>query len=616
MIHTSIVVFGATPAGICAAIAAAREGRTVSLVEPGYRIGGMMSGGLGATDMANTLTVGGLAAEFFKAVYDFYVWTYGRTSAQVKDCQGGYRFEPAVAEVVFEAMIEACPTLTLYAEQGSIVSSDTVESAIASIEMASGNAFSGTVFIDASYEGDLLVPAGCAFTFGREAQADFMESLAGVRPSGACSVLDTIGNGDNKVQACTYRLCASQAEDRIRWTMPEGYDASAYDFLSEVFAHAAPERVFSLANVATFAKIPNGKADVNNGDGIALNWGFPLGTDEERHTIAEAQKNYQMGLMWYLSTDERVPQAIRDGANSWGLAVDEFTESGGWPFQLYIRECVRLRGAYVLSQNDLTTNTVKHDAIHVGSYPIDSHHVQRVINDAGHFQAEGNVNFVVPPFAVPYRCITPKESDCVNLLVPVCISATHIAYGSLRMEPDYMAMGQAAGIAASLTCAQSYKCVQRVSTATLRLKLAATGVMLSPEQVLKTLPAVDDKDRRAVRVGVWKESSATPGFIGPCYLHDLNEGKGEKSVTYKHAIPKAGIYEARVYFAACANRATNVPVTVDGELCIVNQRAPNTNGYAVAIRKEFQPGIHYIVISTEETDGYVIADATRFVEVV
>ena len=625
-----VVVYGATPAGIMAAIAARRENRSVVLLEPGQRIGGMITGGLGATDVVNTATIGGLSREFFTGVYNAYITAYGASSPQVKDCAGGFRFEPHVASQILQRMLDTAGISPSFGERSSGINK--TGAVITSLSTESGKTYTAKVFIDATYEGDLMALAGVSFALGREGGSEFGESLAGVYTQGGnqwplpisgldananllpeiqASALDPLGTGDAKLQAYNFRLCLTQTRP-VPWPRPLGYDATRYELLRRFLA-AKPG--LQLKDLVRLNLLPNGKVDANSSgpmstDHIGSSWAYPEASESQRGLIWQDHRAYIQGFFYFLAQDLAVPSALQAEVNSWGLAPDEFLDTGSWPSQLYVREARRLRGACVLKQADLQSSPDKPDAVAVGSYPIDSHHVERVLLADGSVCNEGDLSVAVKPYAIPYGILTPRTPECSNLLVPVAASATHVAYGSLRVEPTFMMLGQAAGLAASLAVLRGQP-VQDIDVSLLRSKLASTGIILSPEQAVR--PAAVD-DAAAAKVGAWTASAALPGFIGPGYLHDGNTGKGLKSVTFQGHLAAAGNYDVLFYYTACANRATNVPVTVSGHLVTVNERALPPLGQAINLGTFALPANPVVVIQNAGTNGYVVVDAVQFIQ--
>ncbi len=491
---SDVIVYGGTSAAVTAAVEVAQSGQTVILVSPDTHLGGLTSNGLGFTDTGNKETIGGLAREFYHRVYMHYndssAWKwqkhaeYGNKGQGIPAIDGENRtmwiFEPHVAEQIFENFI-AENKIQVYRNEWLDRKSGVVMSGgkIISIKTLSGKVFAGKMFIDATYEGDLMAAAGVSYHIGRESCSEYGETYNGVQAnvfhhdhyfkenvdpykipgkpeSGllyGISVERIAPNctGDNKIQAYCFRLCMSNHPDnRMPFPKPENYNPENYELLGRVF-DAGWREWFNK-----FDLIPNRKTDTNNhgpfsSDFIGMNYDYPEASYERRKEIIKEHEDYQKGLLYYVANDPRVPQEIRDKMDKWGLTKDEFTDNGNWPHQLYIREARRMIGEYVTSENDVLAKREVPEPVGMGSYAMDSHNVQRYVTSEGFVQNEGDIG--VPPnapYGISYRSVIPKKEECTNLLVPVCVSASHIAYGSIRMEPVFMILGQSAAAAACL----------------------------------------------------------------------------------------------------------------------------------------------------------------------
>lgn len=496
-----VVVYGATASGVMAAISAARQGMKVALVEPGNHVGGMVSGGLGYTDYGRKYLIGGQALEFFRRAGE----AYGEEVA--------WRFEPHVAETVLKHWLEQAGVRVFFGRQ--VVSARKEGAEIRAMETDDGAVFTAYVFIDASYEGDLMARAGVAYTVGREGRSRYGESLAG-RQQYSASHQFTVpvpaydesnrllpllsqpdqgnpGDGDRKVQAYNYRLCMTDnRENQVPFPRPAGYDPKRYELLKRYLALKGAN--FKLNNLMYLGELPNGKTDTNNAgpistDFIGGNWDYPEADYARREQIKEEHKRYIQGFLYFLANDPSVPATLQADTRKWGLAKDEFTDTGNWPHQIYVREARRMIGSYVMTQADLQTERFKEDSIGMGSYNSDSHHVQRYATPEGTVLNEGGMEVPVQPYQIPYRSITPKEAECRNLLVPVCLSASHVAFSSLRMEPQFMIMGEAAGLAASLAVRAS-SAVQGIDLSQLQSLLRARQQVLglADANLLRTTP--------------------------------------------------------------------------------------------------------------------------------
>ena len=518
-----LVIYGGTSSGIAAAIQTKRMNKTVVLLEPGFRIGGLTTGGLGQTDIGNKQVIGGIAREFYEGIKSYYDdpdnWIFqtpeeyqdgGQTRTE-KGESAMWTFEPSAALKVFEDMISShditvVKNQKLDRSQGVQKDGDR----ILSITMLSGETYAGRIFMDATYEGDLMAAAGISYTIGRESNDTYDETLNGVHTrltdttmtgypshnqinhnfvdgvdpyiepgnpaSGLLPYIDPNGPGsygsdDERVQAYCFRMCLTDHPDnRIPFSKPENYSELNYELLLRNYE--AGENGFPWIN----SKMPNRKTDTNNRTGfstdfIGQNYNYPNSSYEERERIIENHRYYQQGLMWTLANHERIPEHIRNEVARWGTCKDEFAREDGWQEQLYIREARRMIGAHVMTQYHCEGLEVVEDPIGMAAYGMDSHHTQRYIDQNGWVKNEGNVEArVQAPYPISYRSITPQPEECLNLLVPVCLSASHIAFGSIRMEPVFMVLGQSAGTAACLAVDESTS-IQEVDYAQLRQKL-------------------------------------------------------------------------------------------------------------------------------------------------
>jgi hypothetical protein len=500
-----VVVYGATASGVIAAVAAAREGKSVILLDPARHVGGMVSGGLGATDTGKRGAIGGYSREFFDHIREHYAKTYGPTSPQLKACADGFHFEPHVAAATFAAMLRAAKIEPRLDQPLAAVVKDGAR--IVALKTTGGDEFAGKVFIDASYEGDLMAKAGVKYHLGREGREQYGETLAGVQahspahqwpvkvnaldgpgkplPFVSAGPIEAAGTGDRKVQAYNFRLCMTRvAANRVPWPKPANYDPARYELLVRYLAAKTGLKVGNLCNPVG---MPSGKTDTNNNgpfstDHIGANFDYPEGDAATRQRIGQDHVDYTQGFFYFLAHDPRVPAALQTEVNTWGLAKDEFTDNANWPPQLYVRESRRMIGAYVMTQADFADNRTKPETVGLGSYNSDSHHVQRVATADGSALNEGDFQVPVKPYAIPYRSLTPKPEECSNLLVPVCCSASHVAYGTIRMEPVYMILGQASGVAAAMAF-DGDGTVQHVSVERLQAKLREQKAMLDPNAV-------------------------------------------------------------------------------------------------------------------------------------
>jgi hypothetical protein len=658
-----IVIYGGTSAGIAAAIQSARMGRSVIVIEPGQHLGGLTSGGLGWTDSGRKNAIGGVSREFYQLVKKHYddpnSWPHGKREAydryRAKD-DAMWTFEPKVAEAIYERMLQKAGVDVVKGERlirKSGVLSD--NRTIVSITTESRNVYLGRMFIDATYEGDLLAAAGVSFSVGREANSEYGETINGVQKrlnnhkhrfvvdvdpyvvagERASGVLPGVhhkgigkdGEGDHRIQAYCFRMCMSNvAENRVPFPKPDGYDEKEYELLLRNF-EAGDLRLPLKPDM-----MPNGKTDTNNNcavstDYIGMNYDYPLASYADREAIIHRHEVYQKGLMWTLANHPRVPESIRKQMSVWGLAKDEFVDNGNWPHQMYIREARRMKSDYVMTELDCRRVRKCEDSVGLGSYNMDSHNCQRYVTPDGFVQNEGDVQESPGgPYMISYRSIVPKKGEADNLLVPVCISASHIAYGSIRMEPVFMVLGQSAATAASIAM-QNGQRVQDVDYVSLRKRLLADGQSLdlppeaAPKLVVKAalLEGVVIDDADAEKIGGWSPSTSVPSYVERAYLHDGNDAKGSMQVRFSTEL-KPGTFDIRVAYAPNPNRATNVPVTVtvgrEVHRFTLNQKVkPKIDGLFTSIGQLHLAGKVTVEISNAKTNGYVIADAVQFVSV-
>jgi hypothetical protein len=514
-LEADVVIYGGTSAAITAAVQVSRMKKSVVVVSPDKHLGGLSSGGLGFTDTGNKSVIGGLAREFYHRVYLHYqqpsAWNWQEQSAYGNKGQGTpamdgaertmWIFEPHVAEQIFEDLVKE-HNIRIYREEWLDRGKDGVTKnggRITAFRTLSGKTFRGKMFIDATYEGDLMAAAGVSYRVGREANSEYNETWNGVQtdvfhhghyfkqpisaykvPGDASSGLLPLisdqppgakGSGDKRIQAYCFRMCLTDLPaNRVPFVRPDGYDSTQYELLLRVFT-AGWEEAFNK-----YDPIPNHKTDVNNHgpfstDYIGMNYDYPDGSYEKRKEIIAAHTVYQRGLLYFMATDTRVPDNIRAHMNKWGLSRDEFKDNGNWPHQLYIREARRMAGQETMTEHEVLGKKAVPHPIGMGSYTLDSHNTQRYVKEDGTVQNEGDIGVkVAEPYRISYGSIVPKKSECENLLVPVCISCTHIAYGSIRMEPVFMILGQSAA-AAAIQAIDKKKAVQDISYEQLKVQL-------------------------------------------------------------------------------------------------------------------------------------------------
>jgi len=520
-----VIIYGGTAAAVTAAVQLTKMGRSVIIVSPDMHLGGLTASGLGYTDTGNKEVIGGLSREFYQRVYNYYMnpetwkWQlkedYGNKGQGTPAIDGEARtmwiFEPHIAEQVFEDFaseyeLEIYRDEWLDRENGVNV----LDGKIKSITTHSGHSFEGTVFIDATYEGDLMASAGVSYHVGREANSLYNEEWNGIQvgvlhhghhfgemkispyvlpddpSSGVLPRISTVdpgirGEGDQRLQAYCFRTCLTKVEsNQVPFQRPEGYDSTHYELLVRIL-DAGWNQVFNK-----FDAIPNSKTDVNNHgpfsfDNIGMNYDYPEASYKRRYEIIKEHEFYQKGLLYFLSNDPRIPQEIREEMKQWGLARDEFLDNGHWPHQIYVREARRMIGEFVMTENEIQGKSPVDRSIGMGSYTMDSHNTQRYITPEGYVQNEGDIG-VHPhqPYLIDLGTVLPKKEECKNLLVPVAVSSSHIAFGSIRMEPVFMILGQSAGTVASLAITTDRK-VQDIPYDEIKAILEEDGQVLSQQ---------------------------------------------------------------------------------------------------------------------------------------
>ena len=657
-----IVVYGGNASGAAAAVQASRMGKTVVLIEPGRHIGGLTSGGLGWTDSGDKRVIGGISREFYQRVKKHYdeptSWVHQKRETYPfyrKDEDSMWAFEPKVAEQILRDMLKDAKVEVVFGERLDRAKGVKLDGKrIASITTESGKTFTGKMFIDATYEGDLMAAAGVTYTVGREANTRYDETINGVakkwnthghrftakvdpyvKPGDPKSGLlfgieekpmPADGEADKRMQAYCFRMCMSDvATNRVPFEKPADYDEAKYELLFRNF-EAGDLRVPMKPD-----RMPNGKTDTNNNyafstDFIGQNYAYPEATYAEREKIIAAHLTYQKGLMWALQSHKRVPEKVREQMAKWGLAKDEFTDTGYWPHQIYVREARRLVGDYVVTEGDCRRKRDTPMSVGMGSYNMDSHNCARYVTADGFVQNEGDVQASPGgPYHISYKSIVPKSGECPNLFVPVCLSSSHIAYGSIRMEPVFMVLGQSSATAACIAIDEKID-VKKVDYEVLKKRLIADKQVLefaAPPSVggvdPKKLAGVVVDDAEAEIKGFESVSSAIGPFVGTGYRHDGNKDQGKQSAKFVPDLPAAGKYEVRVAYSANANRATNVKVSVahaggTAEKKIDQKKKPPIDGLWVSLGTfEFAKGkTGSVTISNDGADGFVILDAVQW----
>jgi hypothetical protein len=640
-------------------------GKSVVLIEPGKHLGGLTSGGLGWTDSGNKAVIGGFAREYYQRLKKHYdrpeAWKY-----QKPENYQFYRpqevaiwtFEPHVAERTYDEYVKEHKIPVVREERldrapGKGVKKDGQR--ITAIVMESGKSFGGKMFIDATYEGDLMAAAGVSYAVGREPNSKYDETLNGVarahnthlhrfvvkvdpyvKPgdpnSGLLHGIDPgpypkEGEGDDRLQAYCFRMCMSEIPaNRVPFPRPEGYDEAKYELLFRNFEAGDMRLPLKID------RMPNGKTDTNNNcavstDYIGQNYKYPEASYAEREKIIKEHEVYQKGLMWSLANHKRVPEKIREQVSRWGLPKDEFTDNGGWPHQIYVREARRMVSDHVMTEQDCRRKRVTPQPVGMGSYNMDSHNCMRWVTPEGVVQNEGDVQ-VSPggPYMVSYLSIVPKKGECANLLVPVCVASSHIAYGSIRMEPVFMVLGQSAATAAVQAIDDGVD-VQKVDYEKLKKRLLEDKQVLefsgpSRQSAIdsKKLPGVVVDDEAAERKGFEGRSTVATPFVDGGYRHDGGTDQGKQSAKFTPDLPTAGEYEVRLAYTTSGNRAMNVPVTVvhaggTKEIKVNQRKPPTTGGAFVSLGVfRFEKGkVGSVEVSNRGADGHVVIDAVQWV---
>lgn len=685
LVSADVIVYGGTSAGIAAAVTVARIGHSVIVVSPDVHLGGLSSSGLGWTDSGNKVVIGGMAREFYGRIFEHYeeddAWTwqaredYGNRGQGTPAIDGAARtmwiFEPHAAEETFEAWVHEHSLRVdrnawLDRSEGGV----TFEGHnITSFRTLGGTTYRGSIFIDATYEGDLMAAAGVSYHVGREANSTYGETYNGVQSrlrhghhfdevdepvdpyavpgdpsSGLIAKISAeppgeAGSADHRIQAYCFRLCLTDhPKNRVPFARPAGYDPQDYELMARVFEGGWRR------TIPPSSPVPNRKTDTNNKgpmstDNIGANYGYPEGSYEERRAIVAEHERYQKGWLYFLKTSPRVPEETRAQMTTWGLAGDEFVDNENWPYHIYVREARRMVSDFVLTEKHVMGREPTPSSVGMGSYTMDSHNTQRYVTEAGTVANEGDVEVPTPgPYAIPYGALVPKRDECQNLLVPVCISSSHIAFGSARMEPVFMILGESAAVAACLAM-EGDSAVQDVDYGALSKALVQRGQILEiPPRVQDDLDARRNAEReRSVSLeqlggqviddldadlsGPWQLSTSSARFVGPGYHHDGDRRDGLLTATYQATVQTAGKYEVRLAFPYASNRATNARVTIardglDDLILRVNQReVPAIDSLCVSLGTFAlgAGGTLTVTLSNEGADGYVVADALHIV---
>lgn len=641
VIQTDICIYGGTSAGVISAVSADRLGKKTLIIEPSNHLGGLSVGGLGETDIGNKYAVTGISRDFYRELGKYY----GEFEM--------WKFEPHVAENLFLNYLSKTKAEII---KGYLLKSVTkVNARIEEIEIvkigdknAESIVIKANMFIDATYEGDLLAKAGVSFTLGRESNSTYNETINGVqlkenhqfpdninpyiRPNDPNSgyvygvsnnMLLPNGTGDKLMQAYNYRLCLTKNKDnQLPIIAPTDYEPSKYELLRRLFAKRNEQKwTHLLKSYLIINEMPNGKTDINNmgpfsTDLIGGNYNYIESDYDTRKKIEIEHANYIKGLLYFLANDSSVPDELSAQMRKWGYAKDEFTDNGGFPHQIYVREGRRMIGEYVMTEKNCVGKEKVADGIGLAAYTMDSHNCQRIVVN-GMVKNEGDVQIGgFPPYPISYRSIVPKRNECTNLLVPVCLSASHIAYGSIRMEPVFMVLAQTVAVAASM--AIDRKCdVQKINVTELQTLLLKNPLLngTKPEVL------VDNSDLKQVKIaGNWEISKQKHASYKMDYLLTQSNGNSTESVTFFPKLVHAGMYE--VYFY-CPEKPTNSPewaesVTVkifDGKTAknlTVNQKIHSHHWVKLGEFNLASNKKPYVEVVADKT-GVAIADAFIFV---
>ncbi|SKD09079.1 FAD dependent oxidoreductase [Chitinophaga ginsengisegetis] len=641
-----ICVYGGTSAGVIAAYTAKMLGKSVLLIEPGKHVGGLSAGGLGYTDIGNKYAVTGLGLNFYRRTGSYY----GKFESWI--------FEPHVAENIFLQYLRSANVPVLYENRLTAVKKEKGFIKEITVEY-NGNPHTNTLiraklFIDCSYEGDLMAKAGVSYVVGREANSVYRETFNGVQvkesqtpqrgnqiPDGidpykipgdstsgllwgiSNASLPPTGSGDNKVQAYNFRIClTNDPANRIPITRPARYDSTKYELLLR-YISKLPNA--SVRDFMKFDRMPNHKTDINNNGGfstdmIGMNYDYPDGDANTRRQIIQAHEDYDKGLLYFLSQDPRVPASMHQFMAEWGYPADEYPDNGHWSPQLYIREARRMTGEYIMTQANCQGKTTVNDGIAMAAYGMDSHNTQRLVIN-GMAKNEGDVQRgVAGPYPISYRAITPKARDCKNLLVPVCLSASHIAYGSIRMEPVFMVLAQSAATAA-VVAINGNKAVQDIPVDKVQQMLKdnplADG---STPEIL-----VDNADStHVVKTGAWQLQKGE--HYGPdAYINRAGSDGAAATVRFIPQVKEPGDYQVYTYVSA-----REKGISAKTSITVFNGTASEVQLETAGIAVQGQTGGEWLPLGTyqfrEGTGGYVefsnkgangaiVADAVVFVPV-
>ncbi|MEO5977039.1 MAG: FAD-dependent oxidoreductase [Chryseolinea sp.] len=630
-----VCVYGGSSAGVIAAYTAKMHGKSVILIEPGKHLGGLTTGGLGYTDIGNKYAVSGISRDFYRKIGKHY----GRFEQWI--------FEPHVAEDIFKEYVKKSSLDVLYDYRLTIVKKEGLNIREITIEQSSdpqstsNKTIRAKIFMDCTYEGDLMAKAGVSYKVGREANADYHETYNGVQlrdkhqfldgidpykipgnPSSGLlwgispEVLSVQGSGDSKVQTYNFRVClTSDPANAIPITQPDGYDSTRYELLIRML-QKEPNRPFNM--IMKPDMMPNNKTDINNNgpfstDMIGMNYNYPEAGYAERARITKEHENYVKGFLYFIGHSRRMPERFRSEMLRLGYPRDEYQDNHNWSPQMYVREARRMIGAYVMTQANCEGKERVEDAVGMAAYTMDSHNTSRIVIN-GMVKNEGDVQIGgFPPYPIAYRSLIPKASECTNLYVPICLSATHIAYGSIRMEPVFMVLAQSSAVAA-------VQAIDRmISVQDVDVKAVQAAIQKDPladHSIAEIL--IDNDDASVTKTGNWQKEGK--GSYGPSLFKSAD---ASSVVSFKPKIVTMSDYDVYFYLPKIDGLAKEIPVTVrlgdtKKHITIKTQELRvegQTSGEWVHLGKfPFQTGDRQSVeVSGSKGGGFVVGDAVLLV---
>lgn len=636
--EVDVCVYGGSSAGVIAAYTAKMYGKSVILIEPGKHLGGLTTGGLGYTDIGNKYAVSGISRDFYRKIGRHY----GRFEQWI--------FEPHVAEDIFKDYVKKASLTVLYdyrltnvKKEGLNIREITVEQS-SNPNPATNKSIRAKVFMDCTYEGDLMARAGVSYKVGREANTDYHETYNGVQvrdkhqfPEGidpykvpgnpssgllwgiSPEVLPATGTGDTKVQTYNFRIClTNDPANAIPITRPDRYDSTHYELLIRLL-QKEPARPFNL--IMKPDMMPDNKTDINNNgpfstDMIGMNYNYPEGSYAERERITKEHEDYAKGFLYFIGHSKRVPVHLRNEMLRWGYPKDEYQDNHNWSPQMYVREARRMIGAYVMTQANCEGKERVEDAVGMAAYTMDSHNTSRVVIN-GMVKNEGDVQIGgFPPYPISYRSLIPKASECTNLYVPVCLSATHIAYGSIRMEPVFMVLAQSSAVAAVQAIDR------KISVQDVDVKAVQSVIQKDPladHSIAEIL--IDNDDATVTKTGNWQKESSGKGSYGPSLFKSDDPNS---VIVFKPKIIAKADYDVYFYLPKIEGLAKEIPVTVRlGDIkkeVVINSHElrveGQTSGEWVHLGKfTFQKGEQQSVEVSTAKGGLVVGDAVLLVPV-